>query len=60
MEEEAGQEDQPEDPEEPASELDCAPRPETAEWAYRGHGALFTPPPHPCPERMILNPDSHD
>lgn len=60
MEEEDGQEDQPEDPAEPASELDCAPRPETAEWAYRGHGALFTPPPHPCPERMILNPDSHD
>ena len=60
MEEEAGQEDQPEDPEEPASEPECNSGSETAEWAYRGHGAQFVAPPHPCPERMILNPDSYD
>jgi len=55
-----GQEDQPEDPAEPASEPDCAPRPETAAWAYRGTGTPFMAPPHPCPEKMVLDPNSID
>ena len=55
-----GQEDQPESAEEPASEPDCAPRPETAACAYRGTGTPFMAPPHPCPEKMVLDPNSID
>jgi hypothetical protein len=73
MEEEAGQEDQPEDPEEPASEPECNSGSETATGTRNGNGAPsaweytrlpsgipFMPPPHPCPEKRILNPDSYD